>query len=140
MLGLLSLPRLPAYLQAVETALLDRTFDIKANVRAPAAPAPWPPCLLRSYAAPADSSLCVPACAPSPAAEPLTPALHSPCRPQVNTMVALTGVILYWRGVWNLFDGWLGTDNLGANLASLGVGLSIILLFRILKLPLAEFW
>lgn len=23
---------------------------------------------------------------------------------QFNTLIALTGVILYWRGVWNLFD------------------------------------
>lgn len=75
--------------EAVETALLDRSFDIKANM---------------------------------------------------NTMVALTGVIMYWRGIWNLFDSFLGTDNLTANVGSVFIGLAIILLYRILKLPLAEFW
>ena len=40
----------------------------------------------------------------------------------------------------NIFDAWLGTDNLGANLGSVAVGLAIILLFRLFKLPLAEFW
>lgn len=120
---------------AVETALLDRSFDMRANV---------------------------------------------------NTLVALTGVILYWRGVWNLFDNWLGeagaqgsdkdaggqgsagrrlpggaaacaaarrlapprrrrpcpagTENFDANLGSLLIGLSVMLLFRVFKLPLAEFW
>ena len=40
----------------------------------------------------------------------------------------------------NIFDAWLGTDNLGANVGSVAVGLAIILLFRLFKLPLAEFW
>ncbi|EFN53136.1 expressed protein [Chlorella variabilis] len=57
-----------------------------------------------------------------------------------NTMIALTGVILYWRGIWNLFDGWLGTENLAANVLSVVIGVSVMLLFRIFKLPLAEFW
>ena len=55
-----------------------------------------------------------------------------------------------WRGtytscschsqVWNLLDTLLGTDNSLANLGSMLIGLSIMLLFRILRLPLAEFW
>lgn len=48
-------------------------------------------------------------------------------------MVALSGVILYWRGLWNLFDMWLGTDDLLGNVGSLVIGLSVILLFRIFK-------
>lgn len=58
----------------------------------------------------------------------------------LNTMIALTGVILYWRGVWNVADQLWGTDDLTSNLGSLLIGLSVILLFRILKVPLAEFW
>ncbi|KAL4427645.1 hypothetical protein ABPG75_001734 [Micractinium tetrahymenae] len=57
-----------------------------------------------------------------------------------NTIIALTGVIMYWRGMWNLLDTWLGTDNSLANLGSLLIGLSVMLFFRILRLPLAEFW
>ncbi len=34
----------------------------------------------------------------------LTPADRAPACSQFNTLIALTGVILYWRGVWNLFD------------------------------------
>jgi len=34
----------------------------------------------------------------------LTPANRAPACSQFNTLIALTGVILYWRGVWNLFD------------------------------------
>lgn len=74
---------------AVENALLDRSFDIRANL---------------------------------------------------NTMIALTGVILYWRGMWNLADFYLGVDNLQGNVGSVLIGVSVILLFRIFKLPLAEFW
>jgi hypothetical protein len=40
----------------------------------------------------------------------------------------------------NLFDSWLGTDNVAANVGSILTGLSVMLLFRIFKLPLAEFW
>lgn len=40
----------------------------------------------------------------------------------------------------NLFDGWLGTENLAANVLSVVIGVSVMLLFRIFKLPLAEFW
>jgi hypothetical protein len=47
---------------------------------------------------------------------------------------------LHPRPCRNIFDAWLGTDNLGANLGSVAVGLAIILLFRLFKLPLAEFW
>ncbi|KAI7845335.1 hypothetical protein COHA_001176 [Chlorella ohadii] len=61
-------------------------------------------------------------------------------RANFNTLIALTGVILYWRGVWNLFDVWLGTDDLRGNVGSILIGMSVILLFRIFKLPLAEFW
>ena len=34
----------------------------------------------------------------------LTLADRAPVYLQFNTLIALTGVILYWRGVWNLFD------------------------------------
>jgi hypothetical protein len=61
-------------------------------------------------------------------------------RANFNTLIALTGVILYWRGMWNLWDSWLGTESVTGNVGSILIGMSVILLFRIFKLPLAEFW
>ena len=43
-------------------------------------------------------------------------------------------------GWWNILDTALGVDNQPANVACLLFGLSVMLLFRIFKLPLAEFW
>ncbi|PSC68611.1 hypothetical protein C2E20_7784 [Micractinium conductrix] len=43
----------------------------------------------------------------------------------LNTAIALTGVILYWRGIWNLADSLLGTENLLANVGSVMLGLAL---------------
>lgn len=69
----------------------------------------------------------------APASLSLTSTAATLLPSQINTLFALTGVILFWRGVWNLFDTWLGTESLQGNVGSLLIGLSIILLFRIFK-------
>eukprot|EP00887_Chlorella_sp_A99_P001214 scaffold14.g1214.t1 len=54
------------------------------------------------------------------------------------TLVAVTGVILFWRGVWNTWDYFFGTGNLYSELGSLLLGLGIMLAIRIANVPLAN--
>lgn len=58
-------------------------------------------------------------------------------RANVYTLIAVTGVILFWRGVWNSWDSLFGTE-LASNMGSMAVGLVIMLVIRILNLPLVE--
>lgn len=53
------------------------------------------------------------------------------------TLVAIIGVILYWRGVWTLWDKLVGMS-LASEIACIAVGLFIIVLFRFVRLPLLE--
>lgn len=55
----------------------------------------------------------------------------------INTLLAVTGVILFWRGIWTMCDTFLGSS-LPLDLASVLIGLSIMALIKFLKLPLAE--
>lgn len=57
-------------------------------------------------------------------------------RANVYTLVAVTGVILFWRGVWNTWDVFFGADSLLSNVGSLVVGLVVMLLVRFWDLPL----
>ncbi|KAL4427646.1 hypothetical protein ABPG75_001735 [Micractinium tetrahymenae] len=57
-------------------------------------------------------------------------------RANVYTLVAVTGVILFWRGVWNTWDVLFGTDTLLSNVGSLFVGLAVMLLVRFFDVPL----
>lgn len=55
----------------------------------------------------------------------------------LNTLVALTGVVIFERGVWTLWDVVFG-DSLISEVASVVVGLFIMLAVRIFDIPLAE--
>ncbi|KAL4444676.1 hypothetical protein ABPG77_002493 [Micractinium sp. CCAP 211/92] len=57
-------------------------------------------------------------------------------RANFNTLIAVTGVILFWRGVWNTWDVFFGSDSLLSNVGSLVLGLVIMLLVRFWDLPL----
>ena len=100
---------------AVETALLDCSFDIKANVRPRRLlcfPAAVSACTGHSQQCRCWPNARLPACLlcirrfpcwrPPAVRCALADAHDPPCRPalQFNTMIALTGVILYWRGIW----------------------------------------
>jgi hypothetical protein len=56
----------------------------------------------------------------------------------LNTLVAVTAAVLLERGVWNTWDYYFGDESLVSNLGSLVVGLSILMIIRILNLPLAS--
>ncbi|PSC68613.1 ubiquitin-conjugating enzyme [Micractinium conductrix] len=58
-------------------------------------------------------------------------------RANMYTLVAVTGVILFWRGVWNSWDALFGTE-LVSNMASMVVGLLIMSVVRAFNLPLVE--
>lgn len=58
-------------------------------------------------------------------------------RSNVYTLVAVTGVILFWRGVWNTWDVLFGTG-LDSNVGCMVVGLVIMLIIRFFNLPLVE--
>mmetsp|Transcript_16901 Transcript_16901/g.50463 ORF Transcript_16901/g.50463 Transcript_16901/m.50463 type:complete len:115 (-) Transcript_16901:655-999(-) len=55
----------------------------------------------------------------------------------VYTLVAITGVVLFWRGLWTLWDAMFGLSII-SNVCSLLLGLTIITVFRLLKVPLLE--
>ncbi|PRW45386.1 ubiquitin-conjugating enzyme [Chlorella sorokiniana] len=58
-------------------------------------------------------------------------------RANVYTLIAVTGVILFWRGVWNTWDSIFGTE-LQSNIGSMVVGLVIMCIIRALDLPLVQ--
>lgn len=53
------------------------------------------------------------------------------------TLVAVTAAVLLERGVWNTWDYYFGDESLTSNVGSLMVGLTVLLIIRILNLPLA---
>lgn len=58
-------------------------------------------------------------------------------RANFNTLVALTGVVIFERGVWSAWDSFFG-DSFSSNIASIGVGLAIMVSVPLFKIPLAE--
>ncbi|RMZ52182.1 hypothetical protein APUTEX25_001572 [Auxenochlorella protothecoides] len=54
----------------------------------------------------------------------------------LGTLVAVTGVILFWRGVWNM-DTVVGVS-LTSDLLSMGIGLGTMLCIRYFRVPLAR--
>lgn len=58
-------------------------------------------------------------------------------RANFNTLVALTGVVIFERGVWTAWDVYFG-DSWGSEFASIGVGLGIMVATSIFNIPLAE--
>ena len=58
-------------------------------------------------------------------------------RANVYTLIAVTGVILFWRGVWNTWDSLFGTE-LASNMGCMAVGLAIMSVIRFLDLPLVQ--
>eukprot|EP00887_Chlorella_sp_A99_P002162 scaffold21.g2162.t1 len=55
----------------------------------------------------------------------------------LNTFVGLCGVISFWRGMWGLLDYYF-EDSLEGYVICLGVGLLVMLVFQLFKLPVAE--
>ena len=53
------------------------------------------------------------------------------------TLVAVTAAVLLERGIWNTWDYFFGDSSLASNLGSLVLGLTILLIIRMLNLPLA---
>ncbi|GAB4821555.1 hypothetical protein N2152v2_008601 [Parachlorella kessleri] len=58
-------------------------------------------------------------------------------RANLYTLIAVTGVILYWRGVWNTWDYLFGLG-LWSEVACVATGLSIMMLIRLTNVPLAQ--
>ena len=58
-------------------------------------------------------------------------------RANFNTLVGLTGVIIFERGVWTAWDVYFG-DSLSSELTSIAVGLGIMVAIRVFDIPLAE--
>jgi hypothetical protein len=56
------------------------------------------------------------------------------------TVTAVTGVIIYWRGVWSLLDNVMG-DSLFGDICCIIVGLTIVLAIRLSGVKVASsFW
>lgn len=55
----------------------------------------------------------------------------------LNTVVAVAAAVLLERGIWNTWDYYFGDDTLASNLGSLGLGLAVLFMIRVLNLPLA---
>lgn len=53
------------------------------------------------------------------------------------TLIAVIGVVLFWRGLWNMWDCIFGTE-IWSNLSSLLVGLVIMIGVRFGKVPLVN--
>jgi hypothetical protein len=58
-------------------------------------------------------------------------------RANFYTLIAITGVILYWRGVWTLWDYIFGLNATSAAVSA-ATGLVIMLTMRLLQVPLVE--
>ncbi|KAL3161806.1 hypothetical protein ABBQ38_008898 [Trebouxia sp. C0009 RCD-2024] len=58
-------------------------------------------------------------------------------RANFYTLIAITGVILYWRGVWNSWDYCFGLS-IWSETASVVTGLVVMLTMRYLQVPLVE--
>jgi hypothetical protein len=55
------------------------------------------------------------------------------------TLTAVTGVIIYWRGVWALLDHFIGDSVLG-DICCMIVGLTLVLWIRLSGAKVANFW
>jgi hypothetical protein len=55
------------------------------------------------------------------------------------TIVAVTGVIVYWRGVWSLLDHVLG-DSVFGDVACVAIGLLTVLGIRLSGAKMSSFW
>lgn len=58
-------------------------------------------------------------------------------RANFYTLIAITGVILYWRGIWNSWDYFFGLS-IWSEAASVVTGLVVMLTMRYLQVPLVE--
>ena len=56
-----------------------------------------------------------------------------------NTILAVSAVITFWRGLWSLLDHYVGDSELGDVVCML-TGLGIILYIRLARLRLGNFW
>ncbi|KAL6784632.1 hypothetical protein ACKKBF_B02570 [Auxenochlorella protothecoides x Auxenochlorella symbiontica] len=63
--------------------------------------------------------------------------IHFDVKANLGTLVAVTGVILFWRGVWNMWDTVVGLS-LTSDLLSMGIGLGTMLCIRYFRVPLAR--
>ncbi len=71
---------------------------------------------------------------------PEVPPSLASCPSQVGTtLVAITGVIIFWRGVWSVLDHVIG-DSVFGDVCCIVVGLTIILGIRISGARVADFW
>lgn len=55
------------------------------------------------------------------------------------TLVAILGVITFWRGAWSLLDHFIG-DSVFGDICCTIVGLTIVLWIRLSGLRIASFW
>lgn len=58
-------------------------------------------------------------------------------RANLYTMMAITGVVLYWRGIWTTWDFLFGFT-IWSELGAILTGLAIMLAFRLFKMPLLD--
>ena len=58
-------------------------------------------------------------------------------RANFYTLIACTGVILYWRGIWTLWDYCFGM-RLASELTSIAIGLIVMISFRLSGVSLLE--
>jgi len=56
-----------------------------------------------------------------------------------TTITAITGVIVFWRGVWSLLDSLLG-DSVFGDVACIVVGLLTVLGIRLSGAKMSSFW
>ncbi|EFJ47654.1 hypothetical protein VOLCADRAFT_104975 [Volvox carteri f. nagariensis] len=55
------------------------------------------------------------------------------------TLLAILGVIIFWRGVWALLDHFVG-DSVVGDICCIIVGLTIVLYIRLSGMKIASFW
>lgn len=58
-------------------------------------------------------------------------------RANVNTLVAVIGIVIFERGVWTAWDVCFG-DSAWSEAVSVGTGLGILTAIRVFNIPLAE--
>lgn len=58
-------------------------------------------------------------------------------RANFYTLIAITGVVLYWRGIWNSWDYCFGLS-IWSEMASVVTGLIVMITMRYLQVPLVE--
>ncbi|BDA45847.1 hypothetical protein COCOBI_07-6340 [Coccomyxa sp. Obi] len=58
-------------------------------------------------------------------------------RANLYTIMAITGVVLYWRGIWTTWDFFFGFT-IWSELGAILTGLAIMIAFRLFKMPLLD--